>query len=46
MTESFMILVQQHNMKEEQILYPMSEQAVPGIDQVLEQIEAMRPDLG
>jgi iron-sulfur cluster repair protein YtfE (RIC family) len=29
LTETLMILMQQHNMKEEQILYPMSDQMLP-----------------
>lgn len=29
LTETLMILMQQHNMKEEQILYPMSDQVLP-----------------
>jgi len=28
LTESFMVLVQQHNMKEEQVLYPLADQAL------------------
>jgi iron-sulfur cluster repair protein YtfE (RIC family) len=28
-SDTLMILIQQHNLKEEQILYPMSEQLVP-----------------
>ncbi len=32
--ESLMILIQQHNMKEEQILYPMSDQNLPSEEMV------------
>lgn len=44
LTESLMVLIQQHNMKEEQILYPMSEQMVDDARRVLGEIEAVRPD--
>ncbi len=33
--ETFMILTQQHDMKEEQVLYPMSDQALSDADTVL-----------
>lgn len=42
LTETLMILMQQHNMKEEQILYPMSEQVLPDAAATLQQIEQSR----
>lgn len=39
LAESMMVLLQQHNMKEEQILYPMTDRALGEADAVL---EAMR----
>ena len=39
LTETLMILMQQHNMKEEQILYPMSEQVLPDAASTLQQME-------
>ena len=36
--ESLMILIQQHNMKEEQILYPMSDQHLPS-EEVVEKMQ-------
>ena len=38
--ESLMILIQQHNMKEEQILYPMSDQNLPS-DEVVERMSRL-----
>ena len=36
LSETFMMLMQQHNMKEEQILYPMLDQFVPQLSEQLE----------
>lgn len=42
-SETLLILMQQHNMKEEQILYPMSERTLAaGGDAVLERMQALR----
>ncbi|OMH29067.1 hemerythrin domain-containing protein [Motiliproteus sp. MSK22-1] len=38
LSETLMVLMQQHNMKEEQVLYPMADQSIP---QAGETIEAM-----
>ncbi|EDP74736.1 hemerythrin domain-containing protein [Hydrogenivirga sp. 128-5-R1-1] len=38
--ESLMILIQQHNMKEEQILYPMTDQNLPS-DEVVEKMSQL-----
>ncbi|WP_457600753.1 hemerythrin domain-containing protein [Hydrogenivirga sp.] len=38
--ESLMILIQQHNMKEEQILYPMSDQNLPS-DELVEKMSEL-----
>lgn len=43
LSESLMVLIQQHNMKEEQMLYPMAEQMVDDAQRVLGEIEAVRP---
>ncbi|MEH6471787.1 MAG: hemerythrin domain-containing protein [Halopseudomonas sp.] len=40
LTETLMILMQQHNMKEEQILYPMSQQMLPNPANTLAAIQA------
>ena len=40
-TETLMVLMQQHNAKEEQILYPLSDQVLMG--QREDVIERMRP---
>lgn len=39
LAETLMILVQQHNMKEEQILYPMSDQVLSAPDGLIEQMK-------
>ena len=44
LSETLMVLMQQHNMKEEQILYPMSERVVAGAERLLDQIVAREPD--
>lgn len=41
--DSFMVLLQQHNMKEEQILYPMADQAVAAIPALIERMRAVEP---
>lgn len=38
LTETMMILMQQHNMKEEQVLYPMSAKVIPDAEAVLENV--------
>jgi iron-sulfur cluster repair protein YtfE (RIC family) len=43
-SESLMLLIQQHNMKEEQILYPMCDQVVPGHEQLLQRLQAVQPE--
>ncbi|MEH6649756.1 MAG: hemerythrin domain-containing protein [Motiliproteus sp.] len=42
LTETLMILMQQHNMKEEQILYPMTDQVLPDATTILQQMEQSR----
>lgn len=37
-SETLMVLMQQHNMKEEMMLYPMSQQRVPAPDALLTQV--------
>jgi iron-sulfur cluster repair protein YtfE (RIC family) len=39
LAETLMILTQQHNMKEEQILYPMSDQVLGDADTLIEQMQ-------
>jgi len=46
LSESLMVLIQQHNMKEEQILYPMCDQVVPNPEPLLEQVRAKSPEAG
>lgn len=38
--ETLMVLMQQHNMKEEQILYPMTDRMLTGVAEVLADIQA------
>ena len=40
LTESFMVFIQQHNMKEEQILYPMTDQRLADAAEVMEKLRA------
>ena len=40
LSETLMILMQQHNMKEEQMLYPMTQAHLPDADAVLQQVKA------
>jgi iron-sulfur cluster repair protein YtfE (RIC family) len=44
LSESLMVLIQQHNMKEEQILYPMCDRVVPGAAALLARIADLRPE--
>jgi hemerythrin-like domain-containing protein len=44
LSDTLMVLMQQHNMKEEQILYPMSEQMIPDIERVLAELAAIVAD--
>ncbi|MCA8976687.1 MAG: hemerythrin domain-containing protein [Planctomycetes bacterium] len=44
LSESLMLLIQQHNMKEEQILYPMCDEVVADQAALLERIEARVPN--
>ena len=39
LAETLMILTQQHNMKEEQILYPMSDQVLGNPDELIKQMQ-------
>ena len=39
LAETMMILIQQHNMKEEQILYPMSDQVLGDPDRLIKQMQ-------
>jgi len=41
LTESLLVLIQQHNMKEEQILYPMSDRALSDAESVLASMQAL-----
>jgi len=38
LTETLMITMQQHNMKEEQMLYPMTDQSLPGVHEIIERM--------
>ncbi|MFC3151885.1 hemerythrin domain-containing protein [Litoribrevibacter euphylliae] len=40
LSESLMIFIQQHNMKEEQMLYPMADRALVAADQVIADMES------
>lgn len=40
LSESLMVLMQQHNMKEEMMLYPMTEQRVPNADKLGDAVKA------
>ncbi len=42
LAETLMVLTQQHNMKEEQVLYPMTDQALPNTAEVIAQMQAAR----
>ncbi len=44
LSDTLMVLIQQHNMKEEQILYPMSDQALPNAAAVVESLSSRAPD--
>jgi len=46
LSESLMLLIQQHNMKEEQMLYPMCDQVIPDQAALCERLAALRPDQG
>lgn len=39
--ETLLILMQQHNLKEEQILYPMTDRALANTEQIIGQMEAV-----
>ena len=39
LSETFMVLMQQHNMKEEQILYPMTQQMLPNADALVSDMD-------
>jgi len=44
--ETMMILMQQHNMKEEQILYPMIQNVLTTVnDKIIEEIESFTPEI-
>ena len=38
LSESLMVTMQQHNMKEEQILYPMTDQSLTNTDEIIERM--------
>ena len=40
-SETLMVLIQQHNMKEEQMLYPMCDRALSDKDQIIARIETI-----
>lgn len=42
LAESFMVLLQQHNMKEEQMLYPMTDRALGNASEVLGQMQDLK----
>ena len=42
LSETMMMLMQQHNMKEEQMLYPMTQSNLPDPDEVLTQVKAFK----
>ena len=44
LSESLMLLIQQHNMKEEQVLYPMCDQVLPGQAELIERVTARQPE--
>jgi hemerythrin-like domain-containing protein len=44
LTDTLMVLIQQHNMKEEQVLYPMCDRAIPTPDALLARLEAFEPE--
>lgn len=44
LAESLMVLVQQHNMKEEQILYPMCDQVLVDAKALTDRMAARKPD--
>lgn len=46
MADTLMVLVQQHNMKEEQILYPMCDRMLPDAAGIVAQLERRQPDQG
>ena len=46
LSDSLMVLIQQNNMKEEQILYPMCDQRIAAAAPLLQRLEALRPDEG
>lgn len=46
LSESLMLLIQQHNMKEEQVLYPMCDQVLAEPAAVCRELEALQPDRG
>ena len=41
LAESLLLLIQQHNMKEEQMLYPMTDQALNDVDSVLTRMQTL-----
>ncbi len=46
LSETLMVLMQQHNMKEEQMLYPMCDQALSDIASIITRIETVAGDSG
>ncbi|MCU7940892.1 MAG: hypothetical protein KZQ64_14615 [gamma proteobacterium symbiont of Bathyaustriella thionipta] len=41
LTETLMVTMQQHNMKEEQILYPMIDQSLPNAVEIIERMRTI-----
>ena len=46
LSETLMVLMQQHNMKEEQMLYPMCDRALADTASIIARIEAVSGDSG
>lgn len=44
LSETLMVLMQQHNMKEEQMLYPMCDRALSDTDRIISEIETIVGD--
>ncbi len=44
LSETLMVMIQQHNMKEEQMLYPMCDRALTDASRIISEIEAVTRD--
>ena len=42
LSETMMVMIQQHNMKEEQVLYPLAEDVLPDPDETIARMHALR----